>query len=316
MLPSTPPPVVQVPPVPHPDATARLLEAYDWNRPLPPAQELRGIEALRYRWLRAAATFPPAGIPEDPFPPGPDHQEAEALRSLLRPAPQDVAGRLARLPLRLPGTALALWRWGQDRVHRGGFTPALRRAWEDRLLAEGPALTRGYALRHALCWALAEHDEARFAAVKRRLGETSDSVVALFQRLFGLLGGPSPVLRLWTLPGLDYRDLRLDQLGATRIWIRPASPGALPALPPDVVWIIPGDLGEQNPANPDLAGAALEEGRALSARFQAAGRRAFLAPSQADMERLGLLWFPALVVLDQQGFLKDIRMGDAAPDRP
>jgi hypothetical protein len=34
------------------------------------------------------------------------------------------------------------------------------------------------------------------------------------------------------------------------------------------------------------------------------------------MERLGLAWFPILIVLDERGNLKDVRMGDAAPDQP
>ncbi|HEX9082584.1 MAG TPA: hypothetical protein VF768_09915, partial [Holophagaceae bacterium] len=273
-------------------------------------------DALRYRWLKSAATLPPGHLPPDPFPPGPDRREAEALRALFRPEPQDLARHLAALPLHLPGTALALWRWGQDRVHRGAFTPALRRAWEDRLLSAGPILTRGYALRHALCWALAEHDETRFAALKTYRAQFSDDTFELFQRLFGLLGGPSPALRLWALPGLAYRDLRLDQLGAQRIWIQPAGAGALAPLPPGVAWIIPGADGMQDPRDADLTGASKSEGEALSMRLQAANLHAYLAPSVSDMERLGLVWFPALVTLDAQGFLKDIRMGDAAPDHP
>ena len=316
MLTSPPPPPALAQPDAALQAATRLLNAYDWGRPLPDAPDLRGADALRYRWLQAAATFPPGHLPPDPFPPGPDREEAEALRTLLRPAPKDVARLLANLPLRLPGTALALWRWGQERVHRGAFTPVLRRVWEDRLLAAGPALTRGYALRHALCWALAEHDEARFADLKRRPGIQADATLATFQRLFGLIGCPSPVIRLWTLPGLDYRDLRLDQLGAQRLWICPVQPGPLPALPKDVAWIVPSALGEQSPQDPNLTGAAREEGQSLAKRFAPGGRQAFFAASQADMARIGLLWFPALVVLDHQGFLKDIRMGDAAPDRP
>lgn len=316
MLPPTPPPVVQNLPVPHLDAVAHLLAAYDWGHPLPPAPDLKGPEALRYRWLLAAATFQPGALPADPFPPGPDHREAEALRGLLRPEPKDLARGLARLPLHLPGTALALWRWGQIQVRRGVFTPALRRAWEDRLLAEGPPLTRGYALRHALCWALAEHDETRFARLKATRQPLAEDTFALFQRLFGLLGGPSPVLRLWPLPGLGYQDLRLDQLGARRIWICPAPRGPLPALPGDVAWIIPSAAGSQDPGSATLGAPSLDEGRALAQRLAAAGRRAFFAPSRADMEQTGLVWFPALVVLDHQGFLKDIRMGDAAPEQP
>ena len=316
MLPPSPPPVVQTLPVPQPDAVARLLEAYDWGRPLPEAPELKGDAARQYRWLRAAATFAPGTLPADPFPAGPDHQEAEALRGLLRPSPQDVARGLAALPLRQPGTALALWRWGKLQVRRGAFGRDLRRTWEDRLLAEGPILTRGYALRHALCWALAEHDEVRFAALKAKSAAWDQETFAGFQRLFGLLGGPSPTLRLWPLPGLGYQDLRLDQLGASRVWVLPADPGPLPALPPDVAWIIPDGNGEQDPRATDLAPGPQRAAEALAARLKAAGRRAWFAPSREDMERLGLAWFPILITLDPQGNLKDIRMGDAAPGHP
>lgn len=316
MLPPSPPPVIQAPPTPQPDPEAHLLEAYDWGSPLPKAPGLKGKAALRYRWLEAAATFPPGGKPADPFPPGPDREEAEALRALLDPAPQDIARSLGRLTLRQPGTALALWRWGRLQVERGVFGPALRRAWEDRLLAAGPALTRGYALRHALCWALADHDEVRFADIKTRTAAWAPETAAGFQRLFGLLGSPSPTLRLWSLPGLAYQDLRLDELGAKRIWVLPAGPGPLPDLPPDVAWIIPDGLGNQDPRSADLAPDPKRAGAALGARLQAAGRRAWFAPSREDMERLGLAWFPILITLDAHGALKDIRMGDAAPERP
>lgn len=316
MLPPSPPPIIQTLPVPQPDAETRLLEAYDWGRHLPDAPALKGQAALRYRWLRVAATFPPGTLPADPFPPGPDHQEAEALRGLLRPGPKDVARGLAALPLNQPGTALALWRWGQIQVREGIFGRTLRRAWEDRLLAAGPALTQGYALRHALCWALAEHDEIRFGALKAQAASWAGETVIGFQRLFGLLGGPPPSLRLWTLPSLDYHDLRLDQLGARRIWILPADPAPLPVLPPDVAWIIPDETGNQDPRSADLAPGPRREAGTLAVRFKANGRQAYFAPSREDMERLGFAWFPILIVLDEQGHLKDIHMGDAAPAHP
>lgn len=316
VLPPAPPPSVQTAPPSRPDPVAGLLHAFDWGQPLPDAPGLRGEAALRYRWLREAASFRPGTLPADPFPAGPDHQEAEALRTLLRMPPSGLARPLAVLPMHLPGTALALWRWGRRQVRTGAFAPAVRMAWEDKLLASGPPLVQGYALRHALCWALAEHDEGRFARLKAAHQPMAESTFALFQRLFGLLGGPSPVLRLWTLPGLAYHDVRLGELGARRIWVCPPEAGPLPALPPDVAWIVPGASGTQDPANATLDPDDLREGRALAKRFESAGRKAFFAPSRADMERIGLVWFPALVVLDRKGFLEDIRMGDAAPGRP
>jgi hypothetical protein len=227
-----------------------------------------------------------------------------------------LASRLAALPLRQPGTALALWRWGKAQVREGHFTPAVRRAWEDRLLAKGPGLTRGYALRHALCWALADQDEARFAALKGRADEAAEPVVARFQRLFGLLGGPSPILRFWTLPGQDYQDLRLDQLGARRLWILPAGEGPLPDLPADVAWIIPSLDAGMDDRSASLPAGLVAEARALSTRLKAAGRTARFVPSRAAFESLGLAWFPILLELEDQGNIKTIRMGDAAPQKP
>ena len=269
------------------------------------------------RTVQAAATFDPQKeLPADPFPPGAAHREAEALRTLVKAGPTRLPARLAALPLRQPGTALALWRWGKAQVRGGRFTPAVRRAWEDRLLAAGPALTRGYALRHALCWALAEQDEARFAALKARPDLAENSVLTGFQRLFGLLGGPSPVLRLWTLPGLDYQDLRLDQLGAARVWILPAEEGPLPDLPADVAWVIPSLEAGLDDRGASIQGTLRTEALALAGRFREAGRTARFVPSQAAFQQLGLAWFPILVELDGRGNITALRMGDAAPLKP
>lgn len=288
----------------------QLLEAYDGDRPLPGGPE--GAASLR--WLRAAAAFDPdAGPPADPFPPGAARREAEALRSLLKAPAGEFAPRLKALPLRLPGTALALWRWGQAQVRKGRFPRDTRWIWEDRLLAEGPSLTRGYALRHALCWALAERDEPRFTTLKARTDPAADFVMAGFQRLFGLLGGPPPVVRLWRLPDLDYQDLPLDQLGGRQVWVCPAEPASLPECPAGASWIIPSAEGGLDERGASLTPGLLAEGQALAARLQAAGRTARFAPSRAAFESLGLAWFPILIELDARGNLASIRMGDAAP---
>ncbi|HEX4845300.1 MAG TPA: hypothetical protein VFV26_03715 [Geothrix sp.] len=313
-LPPTPPAEVRPAPPSPAELQNRLLEAYDWGLPLPAPP--RGSGTPAFRWLRAAATSDPQRGPANPFPPGPAHREAEALRALFKAPENRLAGRLAALPLQQPGTALALWRWGKARMREGRFTPDVRRTWEDRLLAEGPALTRGYALRHALCWALADQDEARFASLKARADATADPVLAQFQRLFGLLGGPSPVLRLWTLPALDYQDVRLDQLGAARLWVLPAEEGPLPELPPEVAWIIPSLHAGLDDRSASLPEGLMEEARALASRLQAEGRTARYVPDRAAFESLGLAWFPILIELDGQGNLKAIRMGDAAPEKP
>ena len=43
---------------------------------------------------------------------------------------------------------------------------------------------------------------------------------------------------------------------------------------------------------------------------------AWLAPSRADFERLGLVHFPIFLRFDAEGRLQEVRMGDAAPKEP
>jgi hypothetical protein len=223
---------------------------------------------------------------------------------------------LQALTLRHTGTALALWRWGQAQVRGQAFSTSLRQAWEDRLLGAGPALTRSYALRHALCWALAERDEARLLALRTQTHGEAEGLMKTFQRLFALLGAPSPVLRLWALPQLEYQDLALDRLQAAHIWICPVEEGALPPLPSGTAWIIPSATGDLDERDASLSGAVLTEGQALAARLQAANRQAHFAPSRTAFEALGLAWFPILIELDTAGNIRTIRMGDAAPAKP
>ncbi len=318
-LPQPSPPALVAPaPSRYTEAETALLEALDWGWAQPAAPNLKGPAALDYRWLQAAASFDPDhGLPASPYAGGAAAREAQALRSLLQAPPDQVPDRLKALTQRQGGTSLALWRWGQRRVRDGAFLPPLRRAWEDQLLAARPGVLRGYALRHALCWALAEQDEARLAAIRVRAGQDAAETIQGFQRLFGLLGGPSPDLRLWSLPGLSYRDAPLDQLGASRIWIYPAADGdSLPVLPAGTAWIIPSPSGNQDEREASLTGTTLTEGQALAERLRAAGRTAHFAPSRRAFEHLGLAWFPILIELDSQGYLKSIRMGDAGPRQP
>jgi len=315
--PQQPPPAIVSPAPSELDAESALLEAYDWERPLPAAPKLKGSRGLEYQWLRAAATFDPDhGLPANPFATGRGRSEAEALRRLFGTSADRTGAALKALPLHESGTALALWRWGQLQVRNGRFNATLRRSWEDRLLGAGPVLTRGYALRHALCWALAEGDEARLSGIRSAAGATAEETLKGFQRLFGLLGGPSPVLRLWTLPGLDYRDLRLDQLGGVRTWICPLEDGPFPELPTGTSWIIPSASASLGERDATLSEPLLKEGQALAERLRPIGRSAFFAPSRAAFESLGLAWFPILIELEGKGNIRAIRMGDAAPDRP
>ena len=311
------PPAIVSPAPTGQEAEGALLEAYDWGRTLPPAPKLKGLAALEYQWLRTAATFDPVqGLPASPFVTGRGWREADALRHLLKAPKDQIGSALKTLPIHESGTALALWRWGQIQVRQGRFDAALRRSWEDRLLGAGPALTRGYALRHALCWALGEQDEVRFSGIRSVADSTSEDILKGFQRLFGLLGGPSPVLRLWALPELEYHDLRLDQLGGTRTWICPVEDNPLPEIPAGTSWIIPSASGRLDERDASLSEPLLNEGRALADRLQPAGRSAFFAPSRAAFEYLGLVWFPILIELDGKGNIKAIRMGDAAPEKP
>ncbi len=318
-LPLQTPPALEAPaPASSQQAELALLDAYDWDQALPAAPGLKGKAALDYRWLRLAASFDPKqGLPMHPFAAGAARAEAEGLRHLGQLPAERLPKALQALPLKHSGTALALWRWGQQRVQQGAFTPPVRQAWENRLLSAGPSLLRGYALRHALCWALAERDEARFTDLRTRTqGGGAEAILKGFQRLFGLLDSPSPELRLWSLPDLSYADRRLDQLGAGRVWICPAPTGALPPAPAGAAWIIPSSIGSTEDREATLVGEALSEAQALAERLQAAGQRAQLAPSRAAFERLGLYWFPILIELDAAGAVKSLRMGDAAPERP
>ena len=314
-LQSTPPPITA--PAPSgAEALEALLEAFDWGHPLPLRPKLKGQAALTYEWLRRAATFDPTGaLPVSPFLSGRERREAEALRRLPTVPRAQLTASMKALSPREAGTALALWRWGQAQVRAGAFDRDLRQVWEDQLLSAGPALTRGYALRHALCWALAEQDEARFARLRPTADPASEAVHQTFQGLFGLLGGPSPTLRLWALPGLAYRDLSLKKLGG-RIWVCPLEEGPVPTLPSGTAWIIPSASGALDERDASLPEPLLAEGRALAQRLQLSGATASFAASRPAFERIGLLWFPILIELDSKGGIRSIRMGDAAPDRP
>ncbi len=313
-------PPAQVAPAPAPPealaaAQSALLEAYDWGRPWPPLPGLGRAALLSHRWLRTALSYDPLGRPPDnPFAAGSSRQEVQRLRALMHHPDRLSATTLQALSLTEPGTAMALWRWGQARVRRGTLPPARRRAWEDRLITAGPPLSRGYALRHALCHALAEQDEARFTALRALANPAAETTLRGFQRLFGLLGGPLPRLRLWSLPGLTYADLAPGR--ARRLWICPAEASRQAPLPEDTLWIIPSLAGHLDDRSATLDEPSRQEGEALAHRLERPPGQAWFAPSRAALESLGLAWFPILLELDDQGHLARIRMGDAAPAKP
>lgn len=284
-------------------AESALLAALDADSSLPALPHLKA-DAKAYAWLRAAAEWKPgAPAPRDPFPKGSrDAKEAAALRTFL------ASGQgAAELPLNLAGSRLLLWTWMRDRDRHAPLPAAARAAIEDRLLQGGPDVIRGWALRHALCFAIAEKDDARFAALKAEKGSDFPGLFGGAQNLLGLLGGPSPLFRLWSLPGLRYRDLTLSMLGVTRVWICP--PG-LP-VPQGAAWIIPSDTGEQSEREAELNPGMKAEAQRLIPQLH--GQPAWFAAARGEWEAAGLSWFPILIELDGHGNLASVRMGDAAP---
>ena len=171
------------------EAQTRILESYDQDPSLQrlPALVLRAKDRPAQDWLLGALKDK---CPRIPFPKGSEaYREASRLHDLLDASPGERPARLRALTLNLAGTQAALWRWGQALAQGGELPPALRQEWEDRLLQEQCApVIRGWAMRHAFCFALTEADEARFDTLKATcVGEVPD-LVRQFQRAFALLG--------------------------------------------------------------------------------------------------------------------------------
>lgn len=304
-------------PLPLATALARLLDEYDLKGEgaalsSPPVQP---GDAAALKWLREALT---RDLPDDPFPKGSAaHGEAEALRILVQAGAIGAEARLARLTLNEVGTQLALWRWGR-RLERAERLPAaVRLAWEDALLgAPSPTLATGFALRHALCFALAAGDLERFGRLKAAHARDAADTVLDFQRLFGLIGTAGPGLHLWSLPGLRPSQVQLKDLGGERIWIRPAEPDLPAILPAGVAWIIPSTAGSLEEAAAALDDASQKEAQQLARMFTTPGQNIWFAPSRADFEAYGLTVFPMLIRIDFRGCITSIQMGEAAPPRP
>jgi len=303
------------PPVSLEEGHARVLESYDEDpslQQLPPIA-LRAKDRPAQDWLLAALRDKK---PQTPFPKGSAaHREASQLHDLMDASPKARAAHLKALTLNLVGTQAALWRWGQALVQKGEMPPTLRREWEDRLLHNQCAMViRGWAMRHAFCFALAEADEMRFHALKTACAQEIPDLIQQFQRAFALLGGPPPHIYLWSLPNLEPLDQSLGRLGSC-LCISPLEPGTAPP-PEDCAWIVPAMHSNLSTQLSALEGPSLEEARRIAEGIQSLGRKAYLAPSRQPFLDCALAFFPIEIHLDTEGLIRSIRMGDAAQARP
>jgi hypothetical protein len=288
----------------------QALEAFDHDtvRAMPTLPPGREDDMAKLQWLQSAAALP---IPVSVFRKGsPESLEADALLRFIGMDRVPPELDIEKVPLALTGSQLALWRHGRVSIREGRWDSKIRISWENRLIeAKTHPIIRGLALRHALCWALADGDEKRFAELKySKAGEDMPSIVTLFQKAFALLGGPLAPLRLWDT---SLEELPAEQAAFGRIWISPAAD--LP--PPDhsATWIYPilGQAGfESGPALAWMSAAEeLLKDNAL------AGYSVFFAPSQDELEMLGMALFPVLMELDQNGDVASVKMGDACPSK-
>jgi len=294
---------------------ALVLESYDAEpslQRLPPIA-LHAKDRPAQDWLLAALKDK---MPRNPFPKGSAaYREASGFHGLLEANPEARAARLQSLPLNLVGTQAALWRWGQALAQKGDMPLALRHQWEDRLLHKQCAtVIRGWAMRHAFSFALAEADEMRFDVLKTACAQEVPDLVQQFQRAFALLGGPPPHIYLWSLPGLEPLDQPLGRLGSC-LRISPLEPGTAPP-PEDCAWIVPAMQSNLSTHLSTLEGPSLEEARRIAEGIQSLGRKAYLAPSREPFMDCALVFFPIEICLDTEGLIRSIRMGDAAQAKP
>ncbi|MFZ1613926.1 MAG: hypothetical protein WAT51_07120 [Holophaga sp.] len=312
LLPLAPFILQAAPPVSLEEATSQMLDAFDDG--CPPAALPRPSVIAKERpslaWLRVALSEPQ---PQNPFPKAHrSHAEAERTRALLAATPDRYSALLATVQPGLAGSFAALWRWGQARARGGEFSVAQRHGWED-LLADpkSPMVIRGWALRHALCFALAEGDETRLAALKTTFALDLPDFFQTFQRAFALLGGPAPRFYAWTLPELKPLDLSLSRLGS-RVYVSFLDTPA----PADAAWIVPAQTSNLPADLSTLEGESLAEATHTATMLRALGRSAHFVPSRAPLEALAMVYFPIDIRLDVAGMIQSIRMGDAAQAKP
>ena len=284
----------------------RILEAFDHEAftVLPELPADRASDMAKLRWLHSAASL---DEPVPTFDDGTAEQaEAVALLGFIRSGSSQTGDDFGKLDLRLSGSQLALWRFGRVKIRSGAWGKQARLNWEDLLLksATHPVI-RGLAFRHALCWALADNDESRFAELKHSsLGDDMPDIATLFQKAFAALGETFGPLRLWT-PAFEV--VAENPFLEGRVWVCPA-----PDLPPPndtVPWVVP--LLSVLPGK-DLDQVQIRAGAERmveSGVFE--GYEVYFAPQNSDLEMLGIALFPTLIELDGHGSVVSIKMGDA-----
>lgn len=296
--------VLTAAPLPWTEGVRRILEAYDMESPMPEVP-LAQRDLPHRKWLESAATQP---MPANPYRRGSRAwKEAEAVRRFLSSSPDSEA--LRKLPLALEGSRMALWRWGQTKVHQSALDQTFRRAWEDRLMEIPTDLIHFYATRHALCFSLAEGDQQRFQAIQEGAPKEYLEVIQMFQRAFPLLGGPCPPLRVWTLPDLESRELPLNELGPKGAWIAPLA--GFPTPPPTGwAWILPTPSGTQPITEGSLTDTSRREAEAIIKKL--GKHNAYLAPCAGEMEAILPTFFPIILEFSEDGLIRRILTGDAA----
>jgi hypothetical protein len=286
----------------------RILEAFDYgvSISMPELPPERALDQAKLQWLHNAAYLP---MPVSVFlPDSPEQKEATEIIKFLDTTAPPTELSLNKLGLSLTGSQLALWHFGQANVRNGTWGKYTRLQWEDRLLEVSMhPIIKGFALRHALCWALAENDEERFADLKySEIGEGQPTIFTLFQKAFAALDSPFDALRLWTSSFVEVTDTSPFN---NTVWICPD-----PNFPPvDTTkdWIIP---------MLEMALTETADGPAWATRAEQileekifANYKVFFAPFQKDLDLLGIALFPALIELSEDGNIKGIKMGDACP---
>jgi hypothetical protein len=285
-----------------------MLEAFDYGVAVRPPQlpSNRASEQAKLMWLHSAAHLP---SPVSTFQKNtPEKAEADELLEFLEAKEAPSEQSLVNLSLSLTGSQLALWHFGQTATRRGDWNSDIRRKWEDRLLEEKThPMIRGFALRHALCWALAENDEVRLARLKgTRASQDMPEIFVVFQKAFSAIGGPLSVLRLWT------SDLVVSQSGIQaggKAWVCPDS--GFPPCDKTSIWVIP-LLEPQGIENTESLAWRDKAEKILELPIFADYKVSF-APYQRDLSLLGIAFFPALIHLDESGNVAKIQMGDACP---